>query len=220
MNNSAKNAILGRLREERNINLLNNNSEKGHKIWPEWELEQKIRIFKEQLELDKAEIHETNIKEYPELLKQILKSKKISSLIYGSNKNYCSVIEDLKESLANLKIYLPDSIENGFKDLLFQADASITEAKAGIAETGTLVLWPDKDEPRLISLVPPIHIVLIDKNKIYNSFKEIVIKEKWKDSLPTNALLISGPSKTADIEFNLAYGIHGPCELIVLIIAP
>ena len=42
--------------------------------------------------------------------------------------------------------------------------------------------------------------------------------ENWSAQMPTNAILISGPSKTADIEMTLAFGVHGPRELIVLII--
>jgi L-lactate dehydrogenase complex protein LldG len=80
------------------------------------------------------------------------------------------------------------------------------------------VLWPDAREPRLMSLVPPLHIALLQSDKIYNSFYEIIQVEKWPDRMPTNALLISGPSKTADIEMTLAFGVHGPRELVVMII--
>jgi L-lactate dehydrogenase complex protein LldG len=45
-----------------------------------------------------------------------------------------------------------------------------------------------------------------------------MLAQRWHERMPTNALLISGPSKTADIEQTLAYGVHGPKELIVLVI--
>ena len=90
--------------------------------------------------------------------------------------------------------------------------------RGAIAETGTLILWPTVDEPRLMSLVPPVHIVLLDAASIYNTFYEAMQTEGWKDGLPTNSLLISGPSKTADIQQTLAYGAHGPKELVVLVI--
>ncbi|MCW8891142.1 MAG: lactate utilization protein, partial [Sedimenticola sp.] len=47
---------------------------------------------------------------------------------------------------------------------------------------------------------------------------DAIANEKWQEGMPTNALLISGPSKSADIEQTLAYGVHGPVELIVLLI--
>jgi L-lactate dehydrogenase complex protein LldG len=105
-----------------------------------------------------------------------------------------------------------------FKDELFQIDAAITSTIGAIAETGAIVLWPDEKEPRLMSLVPPVHIAVLEADKIYNSFCEIIQAENWPEHMPTNALLISGPSKTADIEMTLAFGVHGPRELIVLII--
>lgn len=106
----------------------------------------------------------------------------------------------------------------GFKDRLFQIDAAITGTAGAIAETGAIVLWPDEKEPRLMSLVPPVHIAVLQADKIYNSFCEIIQAEQWSKRMPTNALLISGPSKTADIEMTLAFGVHGPRELILLII--
>jgi len=96
--------------------------------------------------------------------------------------------------------------------------ASFTAARGAIAETGTLILWPTPDEPRLMSLVPPVHIVLLDATRIYNTFFEAMQAEGWKNGLPTNSLLVSGPSKTADIQQTLAYGAHGPKELVVLMI--
>jgi len=71
--------------------------------------------------------------------------------------------------------------------------------------------------PRLLSLVPPIHFVLLDATEICSTFHELLRKQAWAVGMPTNALLISGPSKSADIEQTLTYGVHGPKELIVLL---
>jgi L-lactate dehydrogenase complex protein LldG len=94
----------------------------------------------------------------------------------------------------------------------------VTSVRAGIAETGTLVLWPDREEPRTLSLVPPVHLAVLSLDRLYCTFSELVEREQWQEGLPTNALLVSGPSKSADIEQTLAYGIHGPVELIVLLV--
>jgi L-lactate dehydrogenase complex protein LldG len=105
-----------------------------------------------------------------------------------------------------------------FKDDLFHAiDVGITSTRGGIAESGAVVLWPTPAEPRLMSLVPPVHVVVLDADAIYSSMNEMMAAEKWVDGMPTNALLISGPSKTADIEFTLVFGVHGPKELVVII---
>ena len=97
-------------------------------------------------------------------------------------------------------------------------DAGFTTTLGGIAETGTLVLWPNADEPRLMSLLPPIHVALVQESAVTDSLAELIRVQDWAARMPTNAVLISGPSKTADIEQTLAYGVHGPKELIVLVV--
>lgn len=109
-----------------------------------------------------------------------------------------------------------DRAVDDWKAELFEIEAAFTAARCGIAATGTLVLWPDAQEPRTMSLVPPLHIVLFDTATLYPDFYSAMRCENWQDGMPTNALLISGPSKTADIQLTLAYGAHGPRELLVL----
>ena len=115
-----------------------------------------------------------------------------------------------------LKTY-GETIE-AFKTELFDTDAALTTTLGGIADPGAIILWPDETEPRLMSLVPHIHIALLEADKIYASPAEAFDGLNWADKIPTNALLISGPSKTADIEFILTFGVHGPKELVVLIV--
>ncbi len=69
-----------------------------------------------------------------------------------------------------------------------------------------------------MSLVPPIHLAVLQAETIYHTFSEALREGCWSDRMPTNALLISGPSKTADIEQTLVYGVHGPKQLVVFII--
>ncbi len=104
------------------------------------------------------------------------------------------------------------------KDLLLRVDPSITTTRDGIAETGSSILWTAPDQPRLMSLIPTIQLAILYAGNIYNTFWEAVNTEKWNSSIPTNALLISEPSKTADIEQTLVYGVHSSKELVVLLI--
>ena len=57
----------------------------------------------------------------------------------------------------------------------------------------------------------------MDAGRLYGTFAEVVADQGWAERMPTNALLISGPSKSADIEQVLAYGVHGPKELVVIL---
>lgn len=107
----------------------------------------------------------------------------------------------------------------GWKDELFDAcQAGITHCAGAIADTGTLVLLPDRGEPRTISLVPPCHIALLAASTIADNLAGLVAAGRWQQAMPTNLLLVSGPSKTADIQQTLAYGAHGPSRLLIVLV--
>ena len=97
-------------------------------------------------------------------------------------------------------------------------DAGLTLTHGGIAETGTLVLWSGEQSPRMLSLVPPVHIAILHASCVVESLMHMMVREKWSTGLPTNVILISSPSKTADIQQTLAYGAHGPKQLVVVLV--
>lgn len=106
-----------------------------------------------------------------------------------------------------------------YKSQLFNdVDVGITHCHSGIADTGAIVLWPDRDEPRTLSLIPPAHIALIKRSTIVSNFAPLIEEQSWQNKMPTNIVLVSGPSKTADIQQTLAYGAHGPSQLVVILI--
>lgn len=100
---------------------------------------------------------------------------------------------------------------------LFSFDVGITTAQAAIAETGTLVLDSSVERNRLLSLVPPVHIALLDASKIYPTLGETLAMLQNGDEISPAITFITGPSRTADIELTLAIGVHGPQELYVII---
>jgi len=100
---------------------------------------------------------------------------------------------------------------------LFGFDVGISSVQAGIAETGTLVLEADRERNRLISLVPPVHIAILDAAKIFGTLAE-TLTALYRDGKVSQAItFITGPSRTADIELTLAIGVHGPQEVYVII---
>lgn len=100
---------------------------------------------------------------------------------------------------------------------IFGFDVGITTAQAAIAETGTLVLDSADEQHRLVSLVPPVHIAVVDASRIYESLGEaLALLQNGKEISPA-VTFITGPSRTADIELTLTIGVHGPQELYVII---
>jgi len=103
-------------------------------------------------------------------------------------------------------------------ELFDTVDAGFTVARSGLAATGTLVLAPDTGSPRTMSLVPPTHIALVYASTLHPDLHTAVRAEQWADGMPTNLVMVSGPSKTSDIQQTLAYGAHGPRQLWVVIV--
>lgn len=103
------------------------------------------------------------------------------------------------------------------KEDLFTFDVGITSAQAGIAETGTLVLDSSQERNRLVSLVPPVHIAILDASKIFLTLGETLAALENGRGLSPAITFITGPSRTADIELTLTLGVHGPQELYVII---
>ena len=101
---------------------------------------------------------------------------------------------------------------------LFRSDVGITRAQAGIAETGTLVLDSSVERNRLVSLVPPIHVAILNASQIFPTLSDVLAALQSGNELSPAITFITGPSRTADIELTLAIGVHGPQELYVVIV--
>ena len=127
--------------------------------------------------------------------------------------------EAVAAACAGRSVLTPAGEFASWKDELFDAcQAGITHCAGAIADTGTLVLLPDSGEPRTLSLVPPCHIALLAASTIADNLAGLVDAGRWQQAMPTNLLLVSGPSKTADIQQTLAYGAHGPSRLLVVLV--
>lgn len=104
------------------------------------------------------------------------------------------------------------------QELFDRIDASVTTATAGLADTGTLVLLPDAREPRSLSLVPPVHVAVLPVSRLHDTLPAAVAALRPQDAMPTNLVLVTGPSKTSDIQQTLAFGAHGPKELVIVLV--
>jgi L-lactate dehydrogenase complex protein LldG len=182
--------------------------------------QEKIATLKRLMEAMRTEVHLTDAANWLDKLEEILKTRSVKTLLFGPQTEIGAALQQRwQQTGSGLPELVPFDREiEQIKETVFSADAGITSTYGAIAEIGALILWSSAEEPRQISLVPPIHVSVLKADNIYSTFLEVMQKENWAGGMPTNAFLISGPSKTADIELTLAFGVHGPKELIVLIV--
>ena len=100
----------------------------------------------------------------------------------------------------------------------------ITSADFCMADTATLVMRTRPGQARTVSLLPSIHIAVIELDQIIADLKELYALLKWdpqkrKEGVTNCMTFISGPSKTADIEATMVHGAHGPREVYIFVVA-
>lgn len=101
----------------------------------------------------------------------------------------------------------------------FAADLGITSVDWAVAETGTLALCSQRNQGRVVSLLPPVYLAIVEPSQIVPDLFDLFERlESHKQKLPSNISLVTGPSKTGDIELKLTTGVHGPGEVWLLVI--
>jgi L-lactate dehydrogenase complex protein LldG len=96
--------------------------------------------------------------------------------------------------------------------------ATVSEALYALADPGSVVLAASPDEPRARSLLPEVHITTVTEDRVLPDLDELFAAVGAQ--LPSNLAIVSGPSRSADIEQILALGVHGPREEHVVILPP
>ena len=112
-------------------------------------------------------------------------------------------------------------LENPGPEALFDCDVGITGAQWAVAETGTLVLESEHERHRFSSLVPMIHIAIVESGRVRQTLGEVLqtLSRQGQEGLSRTVTFITGPSRTSDIELTLAIGVHGPGELYVIVLS-
>jgi len=114
-------------------------------------------------------------------------------------------------------IPLPPGIERLPLERAHEADAGFTRARAACAVTGTVVV---ADACRMASLLPRVHVVAVPRDTLVETPGDLLrdLPRIFPDGLPANFALETGPSKTADIDGIVIYGVHGPLAVIALFV--
>jgi L-lactate dehydrogenase complex protein LldG len=139
----------------------------------------------------------------PEELREALER-----LLSGAESIYCPQITDTER---NLDLPL-ERLTREYR----HASASVEEVSGGIAETGSLVCSSRDGRAVQGGLLPPHHIALVAAENIFETLDDLF--ESLGTAPPTNVVLETGPSRTADIELTLTIGVHGPERLSILVV--
>ena len=98
-------------------------------------------------------------------------------------------------------------------------EISVTRAIAGIAETGSLALASSYDTPSTLNFLPESHVVVLHESQIVSHLEDVWSQLRGLETLPRAFNLITGPSRTGDIEQTIELGAHGPRRMHVLLVA-
>jgi L-lactate dehydrogenase complex protein LldG len=98
------------------------------------------------------------------------------------------------------------------------ADVGLTGALAGLADTGSLVMASGSGRPRLSWLLPPVHVALLPLHRLYASLEDFLAEAGERVQQSANIALVTGPSRSGDIEMVLTRGVHGPGVLHVVLL--
>jgi L-lactate dehydrogenase complex protein LldG len=183
----------------------------------------RVDRLKSLMEAMRTEVYRVPVAAWIPHVKKLLQERHIRTLLYAPSTPIGTALAEAWHPADGGTVGPPELVPysepvESLKEMLFGVDAAITAAAGAVADTGALILRPTALEPRLMSLVPPVHIAVLEADTIFSSLADAMRSGQWAQDMPTNLLLISGPSKTADIELTLAFGVHGPKELIVYIL--
>jgi L-lactate dehydrogenase complex protein LldG len=95
------------------------------------------------------------------------------------------------------------------KHLVAACELGVTGADAALPETGTLLLRSSPERPRVVSLLPRVHLAIFTPTVLRADLHQVFAEAKDAGY----SVLVTGPSRTADIELTLTLGVHGPKSL-------
>ena len=112
-----------------------------------------------------------------------------------------------------------DLVPDNAREAFFAADVGVSGVMSLIAETGTLVIGAGSLEPRSLTLLPPVHIAVAKRQQLLPDLFDLFDSDQALSRPLLSCLaLITGPSKTGDIELRLVTGVHGPGEVHVVLL--
>ncbi len=157
---------------------------------------------------------------FQEILR-LVATKSAKRLLLGSGKliDQLDLANRLKQAGSELT-FVNDLDSHSCRDPFFAADIGISGVDCLVAETGSVVLHSGSIQPRSLSLLPPVHIAIAERNQVVADLFDLFpsSQNESEQTLPSCITFITGPSKTGDIELKLVTGVHGPGEIHVILL--
>jgi L-lactate dehydrogenase complex protein LldG len=216
---NSKDEILNRLRKGSSLD-----REKKDLQWKDKDLfadfpnssDNLIDIFSQQLNKLSADFYLVNEKtEVVKVLKDLLGNVQPEQC-KAHKSRFIDELKNLNPELEKHMSYIDG--EEISSEQFAQLEIGITEAKCLIARTGSILLNTRLAGGRRLSVLPPTHIVIAHENQLVPSLDEALKQLDIDQNIWSYATIISGPSRTSDIEKQLVLGAHGPKRLIVILI--
>ncbi len=161
-------------------------------------------VFAEIAERAGATVHRAASPEAAaETLRAIWRDKALSGPIVRADDPLCAACDDLAEAHTGAA--------RGDEPV------GISRAAAGIAETGSLVLVAAAETPTTANFLPETHVVVLAEADVVAAFEDFWPTLRARNVLPRTVNLITGPSRTGDIELTLQIGVHGPRSLHIVV---
>ena len=151
---------------------------------------------------------------------ELVRQRSARRVLVGGGKvlDALQLAEPLRE--AGVEVLQTSDAQLG-REAVFQADVGVSGVDYLIAETGSLVLPSRPDQPRSLSLLPPMHVAVAERRQILPDLFDLFAASGLKpEEAPACVTIITGPSKTGDIELRLVTGVHGPGEVHVVLVDP
>jgi L-lactate dehydrogenase complex protein LldG len=185
--------------------------------------EELIETFSKNLLQEAGIVHRVkDPREALEKLSQIAKEEGLKKVMATTDDVIASLNLAAWGKENEVQVMTPQDFDSrdSFKDAVFEeVDAGITGADFAVAESGTLGLIHNKDQARLTSLAPILHVAIMPMERMVAVYEQVIQKVFWeKKNLPSQFCFITGPSMTADIRGIPFKGMHGPRKVIVILV--
>ena len=214
----SKDAILGRIRDSLSGNTIASSAVSYASPMKITEKDLRSEYIKNQI-ANKSIVYEADRNSVYDKVDEILKSLEAKKILCNLD-----ISIDNKKLKGDYNIIDYDKTVDETRGELFGIDTSIVEARCGVANLGIVCLTSNEQAPRLSSLVTNNCIFLLKKESIVENLFEATefaksFEEKRSSSkvLPSNIIFVAGPSRTADIELQAVFGVHGPRNTYVIL---